>query len=366
MAIFIINGFPGAGKGIIAMGRMTDYVRAGRHVATNMDINVRRMAGRNSKKCRVTRIPDYPCWADFDNLPCPNHTHDDSKNGGIFLDESVLFLNSHDYRDKTIRPGLLKFLIMSRHLRWDVYLLIQDPESLDGQVRRACGEHHVYCMRTDRLPIPYIGWLISILFGQLIPIPKIHIGTVRYGRGASSTFQELWTYRGPQFYMMYDTHQKFDPDFNSYQYNKVGGWAGNAGHCYLPPGRINYGQTIWTFKKKMKLTKIVFRKWNRLLVFCAGFVSVMIYFLMYPPVQYVETNATAVVWQSLAQMARINKLSDQRIVYVDRSTGSFIDTSVSVVDLSGQPDPCQSYVIVGEEKRCIKSLPSDKSVIIDL
>lgn len=331
MTIYVVHGFPGAGKGIVAIGRMTDYVRAGRHVATNMDVNLRRMAGVKAKNCRVTRIPDFPCWEDFDRLPSPNQTHDDNKNGGLFLDECALYLNSHDYRDKTIRPGILKFLVQSRKLRWDVFLIIQDPDSLDAQVKRACGEHSVYCMRTDRLSIPYIGWLLSFMAGTVLRLPKVHIGTVRYGRASNSTFVTLWTYRGKEFYLSYDTHQTYDPDFNSYNYNSDSGWVGNAGHCYLPPARINYGVTKWNWVKRMKLTKIYFRSLSRYASFALGACVVAAGFLYHPVKVYVDSNATSAVWNSLARLSELRARTSAAL-------GSAPDapTSLSPVSYSNQ------------------------------
>jgi len=302
MAVYVVTGKLGSGKGIVSLSRIYDYLWRGRMVATNLDLNLRFLVGRNDRKARVIRVPDHPSPQDLENLPNPNQSYDEGKNGLLCLDECATWLNSHDFRDKT-RPEFLNWLLHSRKKGWDVILQIQDFESLDAQIRRSLAEHVVFCRRTDRLPIPVLGALL----GNVIRLPKFHIGFVRYGEKGTSPLVDTWITRGSRFYYAYDTRQIFNPAYP------------HGSHSLLPPGYINYGRVnSWSFARIMRLTKILWRKWNRVTIFGFTMVATASFCLWMVPYKDREVDYSSKMWSTFDNLAKINKPEVQK-VYVTLS-----------------------------------------------
>jgi len=197
MAIYFVTGKLGSGKTLCAVGRIQEYLQEGRRVATNLDLNLDKMLSPRSKQT-VTRIPDKPRVTDFEMLG-RGHDEDgpnEEKNGLIVLDECLDFLDSRGWRDKERAP-VLSWFRHARKLRWDIFFLLQDVESADGQMVRQLCEHLVTCRRMDRVKLAGFK------------LPKAHIAQVRYGSTASAPAVERWMYRGTDLYAAYDTEQCF-------------------------------------------------------------------------------------------------------------------------------------------------------------
>ncbi len=94
---------------------------------------------------------------------------------------------------------------------------------MDKQARVALAEHVVYCRRLDKITIPFIGAIYSLMTGSKLPLPKVHVGIVKYGDSPQSMTVERWTYTGRDLYQAYDTKQAFS---DSYEHSS---------YSYLPP-----------------------------------------------------------------------------------------------------------------------------------
>lgn len=208
MAVYIITGKLGSGKTIAAVGKMQEYLFAGRRVVTNIDINLANLVGRNKKNATMYRLPDMPTAADFDAVGQGSDSNAEDTFGGIFIDEAARFLNTRNFQDKE-RGKIIDWLVHARKLRWDVYIIIQHVNALDKQIRDMFAEHVVTCMRLDRLTVPVIGHITGML-GFPIRLPKIHYAAVRYGTGQASFIVERWVYTGTSLYSAFDTEQKFN------------------------------------------------------------------------------------------------------------------------------------------------------------
>ena len=82
------------------MGRIRDLLAEGRAVATNLDLDLEKLCGPKAKTPRVVRLPDKPTVAHLDSLGRGNESYDETKNGGIFLDEVSQLLNARNWQDK--------------------------------------------------------------------------------------------------------------------------------------------------------------------------------------------------------------------------------------------------------------------------
>lgn len=206
MTDFAVTGKKRSGKGLFCAGLIRDALKAGKRVATNMDIFPDSML---SPLCKATfyRLPDCPTVADFEAIGKGNDIVDDDLNGVIVLDEASKFFNARSWGDKERQP-LLDWLIHSGKLGWDVYYQMQGLEQVDKQLRTTQVEYHIAVKRTDRWPIPGVTTLAKI-FGLNIRFPKMHLGVYRHGCDRDSLVVDRKLYRAKDLYNAYDTRQVF-------------------------------------------------------------------------------------------------------------------------------------------------------------
>jgi hypothetical protein len=229
MSSFFITGKQGNGKSLIAVARIFDYLRRGNKVATNLDIKLEGYLSPQSKKSFL-RVPDKPTVQDFEFLGIGNAGYDEEKNGLLVLDELGAWFNTRSWQDKE-RKKLLEWFLYLRKRGWDVYLIVQDIDMVDGQLRGMLGEHLVTCRRLDRIKIPLIGNLFKLI-GLKGTLPKIHRAKVYFGETVQDLHVDTWTYRGTDFYSAYDTKQIFSPNYEHGIHSVLSPWH-SVGR-YLP------------------------------------------------------------------------------------------------------------------------------------
>lgn len=216
MSDFLVTGRKGSGKSLVVVRRMRDALRQGRPVATNFDLNLENMLPPGNRSARCYRLPDFPSLEDLEAIGEGNREVDEDCNGLVVLDELAVFLNARTFQDKR-REGVLRWLVHSRKMGWDTYLLAQHPNQIDKQIRESQAEYHVVCRRLDKLKIPLLG----------VRLPKVHLGFVKYGMEHNAVMAERWVFRGRDVYSCYDTRQKFTADYS------------HGLFMYLPPGYLN-------------------------------------------------------------------------------------------------------------------------------
>ncbi len=197
MSIYVVTGKLGAGKTLVAVSRIREYLQMKRRVATNIDLDLQKM-GRLPSGTVVNRLPDFPSADDLWGLGRGHERarYNERRNGLIVIDECARLFNSREWNADGRKP-LLNYFLHARKQRWDVILLVQDVDMLDKQLRGLLCEHLVICKRFDRL-----------LLLQL-PLPRVHVGLVYYGETANSVLVERWWYRGNALFDAYDTQQAF-------------------------------------------------------------------------------------------------------------------------------------------------------------
>jgi len=210
MAVYIVTGNLGSGKSLVMMGLMRDYIRAGRRVATNVNVLLENL-NDSQREAQVVRTPDHPS-ASFlwDQLGLGSSERKENTFGMLCIDEVGTWLNSREWKGGD-RQKVIEWFIHSRKRRWDVFLIVQSLNMIDKQVRESIAEHVVICRRLDRLPIPLVGWIIQYI-GLKLRMPQIHIAAIRYTGGgslAASAPVGSWTYRGRDLWGSYDTSQRF-------------------------------------------------------------------------------------------------------------------------------------------------------------
>jgi hypothetical protein len=208
MSVYFITGKLGSGKTLASVGKIREYLKQGRAVATNLDLNLEHLVGRWDKDTKVTRLPDKPNIDDLDALPVPyTGDYNETKTGALVLDECGTWFNTREYRDKSRQP-LINKLLHIRKCGWDVFFIIQHIEMIDKQVREGLGELIVTCQRMDKLALPLVTPLFKLLGFNVRP-PKIHIAIVKYGMSMHALVVDRWVYNGSDLYAAYDTRQTF-------------------------------------------------------------------------------------------------------------------------------------------------------------
>lgn len=212
MAFYIVTGKLRSGKSLMSVGKMRDYLMAGRRVATNFDLNVEHLLPVDARNVDITRLPDLPSVEDFEALgQGSSGQYDEHTFGAIVLDEGSGNFNAREWADKN-RQRMIDWLKHSGKLRWDVFILVQSANMLDKQIRESFGEHLVTCRRTDRFRVPFVGGLLKLM-GINAKLPKLHVGVVRYGMGPNDPVVDRWyLYRSTQLYKAYNTEQRFVKD----------------------------------------------------------------------------------------------------------------------------------------------------------
>ena len=288
-SVYFVTGKLGAGKTLTAVGRIREALQRAVPVATNLDINLKEMLGADKRNTRLYRLPDKPVVEDLQALGYGNKSYDTSKDGLIVLDECGTWFNSRSWNDKSRQP-LIDYLLHIRKYGWDVIFIVQDISIVDKQVRLALAEHTVFCRRLDRMQVPFVSSLVSLItLGQIkLKLPKLHVGIVKYGDNINALTVDKWMLWGTDLYASYDTKQMF---LNNYPHGV---------YSVLPPyythGRYAVPKTA---KNIMRITKIYLRKYSRIALLMAGIISGSIVSYLVTPktviaqVDQTETATTA-------------------------------------------------------------------------
>ncbi|ECI3568721.1 assembly protein [Salmonella enterica subsp. enterica] len=278
MAVYFVTGKLGSGKTLVSVGKIQDKIVSGCKIATNLDLRLHNLpqVGRFAKTPRVLRIPDKPSISDLLAIGRGNESYDENKNGLLVLDECGTWFNTRSWNDKERQP-IIDWFLHARKLGWDIIFLVQDLSIVDKQARSALAEHVVYCRRLDRITLPFVGTLYSLITGSKMPLPKLHVGVVKYGDSQLSPTVERWLYTGKNLYNAYDTKQAFSSNYDSGVYTYLTPYL-THGRYFKP---LNLGQ-------KMKLTRIYLKKFSRILCLALGFASAFTYTYITQPKQEVK------------------------------------------------------------------------------
>lgn len=273
MPIYIITGRLGSGKSLATVCRIRDLLAEGRPVATNLDLNLEKLCGPKAKTPRVVRLPDKPTVAHLDSLGRGNESYDETKNGGIFLDEVSQLLNARNWQDKR-QQDVIDWLVHSRKKGWDVYFICQHISQVDRQVRDALVEYLVECRRFDRLKIPFISSAVdTFTLGKVkLKLPRMHVAKVLYGTEFNAMVADRWWYRGEDLYAAYDTRQVFREDASQAPYSYLPGWYT---HGRLQPqkvrgieAKLNERRKILKLREAGIITQEQWREWSNFISRC--------------------------------------------------------------------------------------------------
>ncbi|EHU7673873.1 hypothetical protein N1269_004864, partial [Escherichia coli] len=212
----VITGKLGQGKGIAAAYFACIYYRRGLRVAANFPFFPQYMDEKSDNP--LTIIPADPRPEDLKALGrgCPEN--EKIQFGALFLDECASWLNSRQFAKKD-RLEFIDWLIHSRKLGWDVYLIAQNEDMIDTQIIKAMGGKVIRCKRLDELRIPLITSLYEMvnpgktgmasgkkgLLPHMVTISTWDIDVLNSGVRKKHPENKI-TVRASDYYRMYDTN----------------------------------------------------------------------------------------------------------------------------------------------------------------
>lgn len=206
-----VQGKLGGGKGKYSVLQAQEYLRAGRPVATNMNLILEKLVSPRNKMT-VIRVPDKPRLSDLENLGFSyTGKYNKKKNGLLILDELGTWFNSRNWNDKG-RKEIIDFMLHIRKLGWDVILQVQDISLVDKQLRDATGQLLVNCTNLDSVPVPWVSFFTRMFFGKSVYLPEFHKANTYLGDSKNGYKLEGIFYRGKDIEAAYDTRQVFSMD----------------------------------------------------------------------------------------------------------------------------------------------------------
>jgi hypothetical protein len=276
----LLHGKRGQGKTLYAVDKMRQYLREGRMIATNIDLNLEHMVSVDNRMCPF-RLPDHPELRDFEMLGDgnPDPTNED-KNGLLVLDECAGFLNSRSWNDKKDeRLKVIAWLAQSRKHGWDLILIAQAVTMLDAQIREGLLERSGTAVNLRNMHIPVITGVGQAL-GLKLRFPKLHRINVRMGFHPKAPLMERWVTTGKDIYPCYDTLQRISP--------LVGVKTGEGYQLLSRWHTTGRYQTWWQTMKKPILGALIFG-------LCTGGMAVQAAHLLIPEKKPVSKSARATI-----------------------------------------------------------------------
>lgn len=223
MPVYSVEGKLGTGKTKFAVWIAQQAMYEGRRVASNVDLTLEKLVPFK-RQPRYVRLPDKPKASDLDAAGHGNpDSYDEDRNGVMILDELGTWLNSRSFQDKDRAP-LLDWLIHARKHGWDVYLIVQDANMIDKQVREALIEYQVRLFRGDKIKIPVLGAILSAFNSKWGYLPKFHLATARVGYGPNAVIAQRWWFKGYDLHAAYDTRQVFSPNYDKGSFSALPPW----------------------------------------------------------------------------------------------------------------------------------------------
>lgn len=225
MTDYALTGKKGTGKSKHAVMIIRDrYLKKGRQVCTNLDINLEPMFGPFSRKTYV-RIPDKP--KSFD-LMAAGHgnpaSYDEDLNGALVLDECATWLNTRTFADKD-RAAVLDYFAHARKHGYDTWYIMQNVVQVDKQLRESFIEQTVRHTSFKNVRIPFVGWILSALFGEKAGfLPKFHTAVYRIGTNPQDLIANRFTFVGKDIEPCYDTRQVFQEGYPHGTHSVLSPW----------------------------------------------------------------------------------------------------------------------------------------------
>lgn len=238
MTDYALTGKKGTGKSKHAVIIIRDqYLKRARRVATNLDIDLLAMFGPMSRNT-VVRVPDKPSSFDLMAIGHGNpESMDEDNNGALVLDEMGTWLNTRTFNDKD-RAAVLDYFAHARKHGFDTWYIMQNVVQVDKQLRESFVEQTVRHTAFKKVRIPFVGGLLSTLFGERAGfMPNFHTAVFRIGVNPQDLVCNRATFTGKDVEKCYDTRQVFRSDYPHGTHSVLSPWHTTG--RYMAPAKLS-------------------------------------------------------------------------------------------------------------------------------
>lgn len=254
MSDYAMTGKKGTGKSKNAVLIIRDqYLKKGRAVASNLDLNLSKMLGPYSRATYV-RIPDKPTAFDLLSAGHGNpDSYDEDFNGALVLDECGTWLNSRSFGDKD-RAAMLDFLAHGRKHGWDTFYIMQDVAQVDKQLRESFIEYTTRHRNYRRVKWPMVGGLLGVLFGEKAAfMPPFHTAVTRIGFNPQDLKTDSKMFRGQDIEACYDTRQVFMLNYAHGAHSILSPWHMEG--RFMPEQPLHWSAKLRAWFKSLRSSK---------------------------------------------------------------------------------------------------------------
>lgn len=248
MTDYALTGKKGTGKSKHAVLLMRDrYLKKGRLVASNLDLNLSAMLGPRSRVTYV-RIPDKPKAFDLLAAGHGNPTsYDEDLNGALVLDEMGTWLNTRTFGDKD-RAAVLDYFAHARKHGFDTWYIMQNVVQVDKQLRESFIEQTVRHTSFAKVKIPFVGWILGALFGERASFfPKFHTAVYRIGVNPQDMVTNRAMFTGKDIEPCYDTRQVFLESYPHGTHSVLSPW--HLEGRFLKPETVPWWKLVFAKRK---------------------------------------------------------------------------------------------------------------------
>lgn len=159
----LYSGTPGSGKSLYATYELITWLKLGRGVIANFDINLDYF-GKKKDKVKFTYCDNSELNVDFlIDYAHKNHIKDKEHQTLVIIDEAGTMFNSRDW-DAGDRKRWVKFFTLHRKLGFDFILISQFDRMLDRQIRSLIETEYKF---RNIKNYKTFGWILSLLCGGL-------------------------------------------------------------------------------------------------------------------------------------------------------------------------------------------------------
>ena len=195
--IALYSGTPGSGKSLHVAQKLYYWIKGGKPVICNFDINLAKIRTSRKKnfvfKSNLEITPDFLIQYSrdyFGNKPV--------KEGSILLviDECQLMFNAREW-SKSGRDQWLSFFTLHRHFGYDVILIAQFDRMIDRQIRSLIEYEYIH------RKVSNFGWrgaMMCIVFLS----PKLFVWVKMWYPMKQKVGSEFYKCR-KRYYQLYDT-----------------------------------------------------------------------------------------------------------------------------------------------------------------
>lgn len=200
MTVYLFTGTPGSGKSLHMSKLIYWHVRMKRPVVANFEINGELFKDASSFSFIANEELSPDVLGEYAERYFSEHAF---REGAIrlFIDEAQIIFGNRDWRAAD-RADWIRFFTQHRKLGYDVYIIAQNHEMIDKQIRSLV-EYEVMHRKVNN-----VGWVGKLFAVCALGHPVVCAVTRWYGM--KMRLSSEWLLGTSKYYRLYDTLKVFE------------------------------------------------------------------------------------------------------------------------------------------------------------